>query len=207
MSGSPSRSGRCRASVADAVHGVVLAGGRGRRMGGEKTTALLFGRPLLMAPIEAMLRAGLQVSVVAKASTPLPDLGPIRIVREPDVPTHPLVGIRHALEVIGDPVVVCAGDMPFVPSALFQCLATSDAPVVVVATADGTQPLLGRYSREVIATMDDAIASGMSMRAFIAALGVQAQVLGPDELSRFGDPDRITSDVDTPQQLHAAHGV
>ena len=145
--------------------GVVLAGGRGRRIGGDKAVVSLAGRPLLSYPIRAMLGVLDQVVVVAKPSTVLPALGDVAVWEEPEQPSHPLVGIAEALRrADGGWVLVCAGDMPFVPVALLASLvslaaaaspgsATAGAggdpraaPAVVAASADGAlQPLLGCY--------------------------------------------------------------
>ena len=91
--------------------GVVLAGGAGRRIGGDKATVELEGRPLLHYPL-SVLRAVLdEVAVVAKQSTVLPGLDvEIAIWLEPEEPRHPLAGIVHALRCArGRPVVVVAG--------------------------------------------------------------------------------------------------
>ena len=136
--------------------GVVLAGGRGRRIGGDKAVVSLAGRPLLSYPVRAMLGALDHVVVVAKPSTVLPALGDVAVWQEPEHPSHPLVGIAEALRrAAGGWVLVCAGDMPFVPVALLTSLASlssraSDDPggvaAVVAASADGAlQPLLGCY--------------------------------------------------------------
>jgi molybdenum cofactor guanylyltransferase len=57
--------------------GVVLAGGRGSRLGGAKPTAELGGRPLISYPLAALAAAGLEAVVVAKSDTDLDgrDLG------------------------------------------------------------------------------------------------------------------------------------
>jgi molybdenum cofactor guanylyltransferase len=105
--------------------GVVLAGGAGRRIGGDKAIVELEGRPLLLYPLN-VLRAVLDdVAVVAKQSTVLPGLdAEIAIWLEADEPRHPLAGIVHALRCArGRPIVVLASDMPFVTRGLVAALA------------------------------------------------------------------------------------
>src|SRR3954464_15061619 len=100
--------------------GAVLAGGGGRRIGGDKAMVELEGRPLVHYPLN-VLRAVLdEVAVVAKQSTVLPGLDvEIAIWLEPEEPRHPLAGVVHALRCArGQPVVVVAGDMPFVTRGL-----------------------------------------------------------------------------------------
>ena len=61
----------------------VLAGGASRRMGAPKPLAPLGGRPLISYPLGAAARAGLRAVVVAKADTPLPEVG-VPVWGEPD---------------------------------------------------------------------------------------------------------------------------
>lgn len=191
--------------MVEPVRGVVLAGGQGRRLGGDKSMVQLGGRPLLLRPIDAMRAAGLDVAVVAKPDTRLPDLGAaVTIWREPQTPHHPLVGIAHALRACHAPIVVCAGDMPFVPAGVFALLAQCAGEVTVAASTHALQPVLGRYAPAVLDVIDAAIAEQRSMRGFIASLGGRVQTIGPDQLRPFGDPDAFMRDVDTPEDLRTA---
>jgi molybdopterin-guanine dinucleotide biosynthesis protein A len=80
--------------VEERVLGVVLAGGRGSRLGGAKPTAELAGRPLISYPLAALAEAGLEAAVVAKPDTDLggrplarTDLGGRPLAREAGVKT------------------------------------------------------------------------------------------------------------------------
>jgi molybdopterin-guanine dinucleotide biosynthesis protein A len=138
--------------------GVVLAGGVGRRIGGDKAIVELEGRPLLHYPLN-VLRAVLDdVAVVAKPSTVLPGLdADIAIWLEAEEPRHPLAGIVHALRCAGGrPVVVVAGDMPFVTRSLVAALARERArgAVAVVPRASGRlQPLCARYDPRALTAL------------------------------------------------------
>lgn len=199
-----SRTGQCRESVAEPVYGVVLAGGRARRMGGRKTSAVWHGRPLVRAPIQTMLAAELPVVVCAKARTPLPDLDGVRVLLEPDTPTHPLVGVAHALRVLRCPIVVCAGDMPHVPAGLVSLLATTARPLVTVLDSSGRYSLLARFEPTLLNAIERAIVDELSLHALFDTLTAQMTVLGPDDLAQFGDPRRVLRDIDTPEQLDRA---
>lgn len=134
------------------ITGVVLAGGRSRRMGGPKTLVEIDGRPLLLHPVEA-LRAVLDVvAVVCKPDTPLPALPEgVAVWREEDLHPHPLVGVVAALERAGGPVLVCAADMPGVDPPTLAALRDAPPAAAVLAVAEGRlQPLLGRYSPEAL---------------------------------------------------------
>jgi molybdopterin-guanine dinucleotide biosynthesis protein A len=138
--------------------GAVLAGGGGRRIGGDKAMVELEGRPLVHYPLN-VLRAVLdEVAIVAKPSTVLPGLDvEVAIWLEPEEPRHPLAGVVHALRCArGQPVVVVAGDMPFVTRGLVAALARerSRGAVAVVPRAGGRlQPLCARYEPRALGAL------------------------------------------------------
>ena len=122
--------------------GVVLAGGRGRRMGGHKPTRLLRGKPLAAYPAAALSAVCERVALVG----PGPQLEGVELWDdEPAEPRHPLTGIVHALERAGEPILVCAGDMPFITAEVLQTLTAAGAGVVAIA-GGVLQPLLAVYS-------------------------------------------------------------
>lgn len=162
------------------------------------------GEPLIAAPIRALAEAALSPVVVAKRHSLLPPLGSVAVLHEPDEPTHPLVGIGHALRVLRTPVVVCAADMPFVPPQLFTHLAELGGPAVVTATEAAVQPLVGRYTPALLPAIDRAIATGASLRGFLDDLDDDVRIVGPVELRRFGDPELMMRDIDTHRELLAA---
>ncbi len=170
--------------------GVLLAGGRGSRLGGAKALAPLGGKPLIYHALAALRGAVGEVAIVAKPDTSLPPLKDVSVWREPAEPRHPLVGIVHALSCAdGRPVLVCAADMPFVTHEVLVALAAADpgdAPAVVATSADrGLQPLLACYQPEARALLAGAAREGtVGVRAAVAALGPRELVV-TDELALF----------------------
>jgi molybdenum cofactor guanylyltransferase len=144
--------------------GVVLAGGLGRRIGGDKAVVELCGRPLISYPVAAMRAALEEIAVLAKADTVLPSLHGVTVWIESDALRHPLVGICEALAVAaGRPVLVCASDLPFVTAELIQSLAAADlgaAPAIVASCRGEMQPLLGHYLPAAAPLLRQALASG-----------------------------------------------
>src|SRR5436853_4802295 len=69
---------------------------------------------------------------------------------EPREPRHPLTGIVHALErAVGEPVLLCAADMPFVTADALRALAAPGATAIAVA-GGVLQPVLGLYAPDVL---------------------------------------------------------
>jgi molybdopterin-guanine dinucleotide biosynthesis protein A len=181
--------------------GAILAGGRGRRIGGDKALIELGGRPLVQWPLRAMQQAVGDVIVVAKPDTTLPALAGVIMWREPAEPQHPLVGIVAALRAArGRSVLVCAADIPFVSVASLRGLAGADAQraAAVVAVKRGgegaLQPLLARYEPGALALLEAAVGEDAPLRATVEALGVV----------RFEVPAIDLFNVNTPEDLARA---
>lgn len=179
----------------------VLAGGRSSRMDEAKAVAPLAGRPLIAYPLAAARQAGLTAVVVAKPGSPLPVLD-AEVWREPVEPVHPLCGLVHALTHGGGrPLVVVAADMPFVSGKVLAWLAAGHGDTAAtVPVVDGRlQPLLARYEPSTLDLLSRALTAGTSMRDAVNALAPHLVDLSP-----FGDPRRLTFNVNTPADLARA---
>jgi molybdenum cofactor guanylyltransferase len=177
--------------------GAVLAGGGGRRIGGDKAIVELNGRPLISYPLEAVRQALGQVAILAKADTKLPYVSGVTVWIEPEPRRHPLVGITQALALAdGRPVVVCGADLPFVSATLVRRLAKANpgrAPAVVACAQGAIQPLLGCYQRRALESLRRATRdSERPLRDSIEALDpVLLEVDDPDELFDVDSPDDL----------------
>jgi molybdenum cofactor guanylyltransferase len=177
--------------------GAILAGGQGLRIGGSKATVELHGKPLLCYPVEAVRQVLSRVAVLAKAGTQLPPLSGVAVWIEPESPRHPLTGITQALALAGGrPVLICAGDMPFVTPDLVRRLVKADvgrAPAVVACSQGAMQPLLGCYQPRALDLLADAA------RAATAPLMETIAGIEP-VLLEAGEPEELF-DIDSPDDL------
>ena len=168
--------------------GVVLAGGAGRRLGGDKAVVSLTGRALLEYPLHAVRRAVGEAVVVAKHATVLPALDPdIAVWLEDDEPRHPLTGIVRALRnAEGRSVLVVAGDMPLVTADVLAALIRAPlggAPALVPRAGGRLQPLCARYEPAALAGLQD-FAHDVPVGEAVLALG-PAILEWPDEQAFF----------------------
>jgi molybdenum cofactor guanylyltransferase len=140
-----------RGERAEAPVAAILAGGRGRRIGGEKATVELDGRPLLAYAAEVLGSVLEEVVVVAKHDTGLPSVEGIAAVWvEPEGAFHPLAGVVHALRMAsGRPVLACGVDMPLLTPEVVQAVAHADpgaAPAAVPRAGGRLRPLMALYT-------------------------------------------------------------
>lgn len=177
--------------------GAILAGGAGSRIGGGKPARVLAGRPLAAYPAEALAEVCDAVAAVCKPDTDLPLLPGVERWDEPDEPQHPLTGIVTALERAGEPVLVCAADMPFVTADACRTLiagAGAGDAVAAVAVAGGVlQPVLGVYAPAALEHLRAAAPD--------APLTATVEALHP---ARVALPPPLVRGVDTPEELAAA---
>jgi molybdenum cofactor guanylyltransferase len=170
----------------------VLAGGRGNRLGGDKALVELAGRPLVEYPLAAARAAGLEAVVVAKRQTRLPPLD-VRILIEPDEPTHPLAGVVTALEHF-EAVIAIPCDMPFLDAADLSALAAMPDEAAVLRT---DQPFPALYRVVVLPRLREAVRTGASVRS------TQAQSSAPAAIASIDPALRLLS-VNTPEDLAEA---
>jgi molybdopterin-guanine dinucleotide biosynthesis protein A len=178
--------------------GVLLAGGAGSRLGGRSKAAIeVGGHPLASYPAAALAAICDPVVFVAKASTELPEVDGVERWDEPDEPRHPVVGIVHALERAGGPVLVCAADMPYVtPDACATLLTGAGAggSNAAVGVAGGVlQPLFAVYAPGAL--------GGLRAAEPDARLTDIVESLEP---ARVAVPPPIVRSVNTPEELAEA---
>ncbi|MEC7764715.1 MAG: molybdenum cofactor guanylyltransferase MobA [Pseudomonadota bacterium] len=149
--------------------GVVLAGGRSRRMGGQdKARIALAGRPMVSHVIE---RLEPQVSRLAINSNGDPSVfttpHPILTDSIDDQP-GPLAGILAAMDwartLRSDWVVTVPTDTPFLPTdfvqRLIQAQITSRAPIVLAETSSGVEPVAGLWYTQLANALRGSIQTG-----------------------------------------------
>jgi molybdopterin-guanine dinucleotide biosynthesis protein A len=176
--------------------GVVLAGGLGRRLGGDKAIVELEGRALVLYPLEALHEVCDDVVVVAKRDTMLPPLaGVADLWVEPDLPRHPLAGVAHALHLAaGRAVLAVAVDLPCMDGATLRAIAGTDpgAAVVVAPRVHGRlQPLCALYLPQALAGLETFDAQARATDV-VQALGVrEVEIADTDAFLNVNRPEDL----------------
>jgi molybdopterin-guanine dinucleotide biosynthesis protein A len=149
------------------VSTVILAGGRGARIGGDKGLQVLRGRPLLLWVLEAVRGQSDEVLISANdkcaAGAEYASFGyPLIADITPDS-AGPLAGLQAALSVARHAwVATVPCDTPFLPDDLLARLlaAAGDAGAAVATVAGKRQPTIALYRKSVLPELNEYLASG-----------------------------------------------
>ena len=186
---------------------IILAGGFGRRLGRDKATAQVGGRPLLHWSALAASQLTDDIVVARRPDQQLPPLSGV-VWREAVDHRHdrgPLAGLEAALPLIRhDLAVAVACDMPLLQPALLRAVADACADVeIAMPRIDGVaQPLLAAYRPAILPQATNLLDQGDGRIRALLPL-VKHRILDADELRRY-DPnlDSFTN-INRPDDLIA----
>jgi molybdenum cofactor guanylyltransferase len=149
------------------ITAIILAGGKGSRMGGQDKGLLrLRDKPLIQWVIQGLAaQVGHQVISANRNQEAYLEYGCPVVADRMDDYQGPLAGIAAALEQIGTPwVLVVPVDTPLLPATLAQHLAlavaSSDSDLAVVDIDGEMQPAHILFRSELRESISDFLASG-----------------------------------------------
>jgi molybdopterin-guanine dinucleotide biosynthesis protein A len=187
--------------------GVILAGGRGSRMGGVDKALIRLGPETLLARAERRLGAQVGALVVSANGDPARLGSALEVLADP-VPGFPgplggvLAGLDRASEAGAAGIVTVAVDTPFFPGDLVARLAAAGVPLAVAATEEaGRLRWHGAFALWPVAArgaVREALARGeRRVRAVAEALGAVPVVFPRQGVDPF-------LNVNTPEDLAEA---
>lgn len=196
------------------IAGAILAGGQARRLGGQDKSRLLTpDGPIIVRQCALLQRIAGHVFIVTtradREARPhrFDDLA-VPIVTDAREEHGALVGIHAAVSharACGpgvDRVVVLACDLPFVVSGVLNALAeaATEGDGAWVRTSRGPEPLIACYRTACLDRIAAALDSG-ERRAMALGSVLRLREVGPEALAAFGDPDVLTTNVNTPEDV------
>ncbi len=175
------------------VAAIVLAGGEGRRFGGDKLAAPYAGTTVLDALLSALPEAWLVVCVGPER----PTVRAVTWTREEPAGGGPAAGIAAGLSCIPPEagiVAVLAGDQPRAANAarrlalrLTHAPPTTDA-VVAVDDSGRANPLLSAFRRAALADALPSRPAGRAARTLLDGLQVESVDVPPAEQHDIDHP-------------------
>jgi molybdopterin-guanine dinucleotide biosynthesis protein A len=188
---------------------LILAGGHGKRIGGNKPGVELGGRPLLQWVVDAVETVAdtIVFSIAPDQELPALKCRARALVCEDLLPDcGPLTGIFSGLQsTSSEHALAVPCDAPFLQPRLLEMLWSQrhgyDAVVPVVGGHH--QTLVAVYGRTCVEPIEFALNSGdLSMRTLLGKLKVR--YVEEDELRRFDSELRSFQNVNTRTELQAA---
>lgn len=219
--GGPSSPGGARADGGDGrggrtartthLTGAILAGGPASRFGGLPKGLQTVGGERIIDRVARSLRSTTDRLLVISNdphagewlgdATSAGDLLPGRAS---------LIGIHAALSRSRGAVVVVAWDMPFVPPTLVAELAArlrSGATAVIPFGRNGPEPVCAAYAGDALPHVERLAASGaLTLSALVEELP-NVERISVGEVTRFGDPDVIFFNVNSPEDRARAEAI
>lgn len=188
------------------VTGVLLAGGKSRRMGQDKRFLLVGGRPLYERSL-AVLRSLFQNVriVIAQDSPPL--LSDVPVLRDLVPNCGTLGGIYTGLkEAPTEHIFTVACDMPFLNPEVIRYLVSlkSAADIVIVRSDHGLQPTHAVYSRHCLRLFEEMARVGrLKVQDLISHPSLSSRVVLHNELREIDPKGQSFLNVNTPADLQA----
>jgi molybdopterin-guanine dinucleotide biosynthesis protein A len=195
----------------DDVIGAVLAGGPGRRVGGDKPSLDVGDQTLVRHAVDALRLANLDAVLVLRPDQPVPLTSHVvAIIRDEVEDAGPLGGLQALLSWLPTEwALVVACDQPFLsPALLHELLAKTqlDADIICGQSGNALEPFPGLYRRSGLPAIEELLARGVrSLQDLLAVARVEAL---PFERVRRWDPELLSYlNVNTPDDLARARGI
>ena len=198
-----------------AISGAVLAGGRSFRMGADKAGLLLNGKPFLQIQAEKLAGAGIKDILICcgrseevqhlAESIRLSGGAAVRTVKDEAPGLGPLEGIRTALSASANQLCfILSVDAVLLKPQTIRRLADlaegTRSPVTLLSKGGSPEPLIGVYSKSVLAAAEDCLRSGrLAVRSLFDA--------HPPLLLELPEGDLQTLNCNTPEDYETVCGI
>jgi molybdopterin-guanine dinucleotide biosynthesis protein A len=189
--------------------GFALAGGLSRRMGRDKAQLPWGDSTLLDHALDRLRAVAGEVAILAGAEPRYADRG-VRVHLDTVAGAGPIGGLLAALEALGGhgQALLLAVDLPLVPEEVLRLLVrrARGADAAVPVTSRGPEPLCAVYGAACLGAVGAAVGDGrLAMTAFWTETRIRK--VDEAELRRLGDPTRMFTNVNGPEDYAALAGV
>lgn len=193
------------------VSGVILAGGKSRRMGEDKRFLLVGESTLLDRTVSVMAKLFSEVLIVIAQDSPPLTVAGCTVYRDLIAECGSLGGLYTGLaQAAGDRIFVVACDMPFLNPDMIRWFVARDpaADIVMAQLPDGLQPLHAVYGKRVVPVFERmATSHELKIRNIASDPSLRITVVSPAEWGGRDPLARSFQNVNTPADLEAARAV
>lgn len=185
--------------------GILLAGGRSRRMGQPKGLLNLGGRTMIERVADALQQVAQEVIIVTNDPEEYRFLG-LPLLGDQVKGRGPLGGIQAGLAAASwERTLVLACDLPFVEAGLLRFLLTAGKgrAAAVPMVRGFPEPLVAMYSRACLTAVEQTLASE-SCRVSDFYARIDVRFISEAELEAVTDPRKAFLNVNTPRDWEKA---
>lgn len=186
--------------------GILLAGGKSERMGVDKRYILYMGRTFFDIAVERLKSVADEVIAVTADGESIEFDG---VISANDIAPGrgPMMGIYTGLKAMRSPRgIVNPVDTPGIKTQLLEYMKeiSGGYDVVMPKWKNNPEPLVAIYSRNVIPVIERFFEEGKKPAPHLLAAegnGLGVRLMTEDEISRFGDPEFMFRNLNTPEDL------
>lgn len=183
------------------ITGVILVGGKSRRMGRDKAFLEVDGKPFFERVLEVFRESFAQVVLVGDREERFAGYG-LPVV--PDIyPGSALGGLYSGLHhAATEYVFVSSCDLPFPNREILRylCSLRNGYDAVVPTNADGYEPLFALYAKSCLGPIRALLDSG-DFCAYAYYPQVRVRYVAYEELARFDRDGRAFLNINTPEEF------
>ncbi len=185
--------------------GIVLSGGRGRRISASKGLLQIEGEPVIQIILGKLAEVFTDLIIVTNSPCEYEAFG-VRCVEDLVAGKGPLGGIYSGL-VASDTgySFVVANDMPFLDSDLIRHVVDRRDGFQAVVPRIGSlvEPLHALYSKGCVQVIENHLrANDLKVRSFLGE--VTTGYIEEEEIREFGDPETIFFNINRKDDMEAA---
>ena len=192
------------------VTGVLLAGGKSRGMGADKSFLTVGERPLLERSCTVLSRIFERVCIVIAQDSP-PLEAQIPVLRDLIPSSGSLGGMYTGLQQAVTPYIFLAAcDMPFIHEGLVQYMVgqKDDVDIVLADWNGRPQPTHAVYNRNCQSVVEELIRSGdLKLQRLLANPSLRVRLVREDEIREIDPDGRSFLNVNTPSDLVRARAL
>jgi len=192
--------------MVEKVSGILLAGGKSKRMGRDKRFVEYEGQNLIDKSVKR-LRAVTDEIVIVTAGPESLEVENVKLTHDISPGKGPMMAIYSGLMAMtGSRALVNAVDTPNLTEELLEYLIrlSSGSDVVMPERRGRLEPLVACYSKNVIPVVKNMLKEGSKTAPHDLAderNGLKIRVVREEELKEFGDPDYLFLNVNSPGDL------
>ena len=185
------------------ITGVILVGGKSRRMGQDKALLDLAGQPLIGRIIGVMQSCFKHLLLVGDQPERFTSYN-LPVVPD-SYPGSSLGGLYTGLHAAAtERIFVTSCDIPFPNPELIRliCAEAEGYDAIVPATDGGLEPLFALYAKSCLPVMQTALEAG-NFRITAVLQQLQIKTIAPEQLGQIDADGRALLNINTPEEYAA----